>query len=378
MKREAWDSSRNIEQLRERASDKPKEIHFLTDEGEDRVTDDSHEIDEAKDVVDMHDFLDIEDALDRRDFQKRMETEALDISMLSEAFSKLPKLAILNFEYTNDPPGSWDLTEMGFEVYDPGIPWRCHVFQNFLQALARAECKPQSIMWQNEGSRHVQGAEGLPIWALNDLNLLIDQKQMSRLLSNLRVLRLERTWHRLGLGMFAVDDALPDCALGNFVELCPQLEVLYLSFGDYYKGCTSRNLMGRKSHRNLRDLAFECLIIDLAELVDCLIRNESLERISLHHISLASGSWLTFLDDMRRTPLRRLRSLSLYGLTTDIMGDDWGWDGDQQDLLDYIHGKTQTNPYKQLVGDWYQSLGWSSAESESSDGASATSEDLFY
>ena len=366
MRREVWDSSRTLKQLRERASDKPKEIDSEADEGENSVLNISYEIEEAK------------DALNRRDFQKRMETEALDISMLSEAFGKLPKLAILNFEYTDEPPGSWDLTEMGFEVYDPGIPWRCHVFQTFLQALARAKCKPQSIMWQNEGSWQVQGAEGLPIWALNDLNLLIDQKQMSRLLSNLRVLRLERTWHGLGLGLFAVDDALPGCTLGNFVELCPQLEVLYLSFGHYYTGCTSRNLMGRKAHRNLRDLTFECLIIDLAEVVNCLIRNESLERVSLDHISLASGNWPTFLDELRGTPLRRLRSLDLFQLTTEFGGDDWGWRCDEQDILDYIHGKTQTNPYKQSVGGWCLSPDWSSPDFESSESASPSLEDSFY
>ena len=333
-----------LKYLQERASGKPKEIHFWTHEGEDWVLDDFDEIQKAKDV------------LDRLDFQKRMETESLDVSMLSEAFSKLPKLATLIFEYTDDPPGSVDLTDMGFEVFNTGIPWRCHVFQTFLQALARARCKPQRIMWQNEAVWKMMKAEGLPIWAFNDLNLLIDQAQMSHLLSNLRVLHLERTWHGVELALSAVDDILPDCALGNFVELCPQLEELYLEFGEYYDECTSRNLMGRNSHKNLRKLTFKCLAIDLPELVHCLVRNESLEVVSLGYVLLTSSDWLRFLDYLRRTPLRRLRSLQLSSLTTNTIGKDWGWNDEEQDLLDYIHGMTEINPYKKVLEDWSHAL----------------------
>ena len=354
MNRERWKLPQTLQQLQERASHELKEILVRTDEGDYWAEVDADEIGAAK------------DALDRLDFQKRMETEALDISMLSEALSRLPKLVTLNFEYTQSPPGSWELAEMGFEVHDPGIPWHCHVFQIFLQALARAECKPQRISWQNEAVQH--GLEGLPIWAFNDLNWLIDQEQMSRLLSNLRVLHLEKTWHGAALKEFAFDSLLPDCALGNFLELCPQLEELYLSFGEYYRGSTNRNLMGGKAHKNLRKLTFKCLIIDLAELVNCLIRNEILEAVTLGDISLTSSDWPTFLDDLRRTPLRRLRYLRVYYLITSINpgADDWGWDGDRQNLLDYIHGKTQTNPFRQLI-DRDLSLDWSSSDTELSE-----------
>ena len=295
--------------------------------------DDSREIEEAK------------EALERLDFQRQMETEALDIAMLSEAFSKLPKLVTLCFEYTDCSPGSWDLAEMGFEVYNPGIPWRCHVFQTFLQALARAECKPQRILWHNQGPYDADVNEALPIWAFNDLNLLMDQEQMSRLLSNLRVLDIQRTWFNWP-EVFALDDILPDCALGNFVELCPRLEELCISFGFIHNGCTNRHLMGRKPHKNLRKLTFGNMSIDLDELIQCLVRNKSLELLSLENVTLASGGWPTFLNRLRGIPLRRLRSLDLLDLRTSSReGEILGWLNNEQDLLDYIHGKTQTNPY---------------------------------
>ena len=328
-----WNLPQTLKQLRRRACDEPKEFHILTDQGEEWAVDDSHEIEDAK------------EALERLEFQRQMETEALDIAMLSEAFSKLPKLLTLCFEYTVCPPGSWDLAQMGFEVYDPGIPWRCHVFQTFLQALAKAECQPQGILWHNEGLQLENDAEALPIWAFNDLNLLIDQQQMSRLLSNLRVLHIERTWYP-GYEAFALDDILPDCALGNFLELCPRLEELFISFGFIHNGCTNRHLMGRKPHKNLRKLTFWNMSIDLDELIQCLVRNKSLELLSLDTVTLASGGWPTFLNRLRGIPLRRLRSLDLLDLRTSSReGEILGWLNNEQDLLDYIHGKTQTNPY---------------------------------
>ena len=89
----------------------------------------------------LYDVSECKAAVERLDYQKRMETESLDIALLSDAFRSLPNLVTFVFEYTNSSSGSWNLMETGFEVYEPGIPWRVHVFhvsQHFPFKLANA------------------------------------------------------------------------------------------------------------------------------------------------------------------------------------------------------------------------------------------------
>ena len=89
----------------------------------------------------LYDVGECKAAVERLDYQKRMEIESLDIAILSDAFTSHPNHVTFVFEYTNSSSGSWNLMETGFEVYEPGIPWRVHVFhvsQHFPCKLASA------------------------------------------------------------------------------------------------------------------------------------------------------------------------------------------------------------------------------------------------
>lgn len=290
------------------------------------------------------------DAVDRLDFQKRMELESLDIDLLSNAFRELPNLSSLVFEASDRPSGIRDLAVSGFEVYDAGIPWQCHVFQVILQALSRAQCKPREIAWQNEWVG--EGEEGLPIWAFNDITpLLIDQNQMVYLLSHLSVLRLQRIW---GDGSYSMtlrfDDVVFNQALGHFVELCPQLEELHLEFEEDYSGFTRENLIGKALGVKLRILTLQHMSIDSFQLALCITANKSLEKVRLVSIYLTDCDWMSFLDHVKADCPPSLTSFEVDRNTIGEYHDDLiedyvrnvelEFDTEGDYLLEYIQGKT--------------------------------------
>lgn len=291
------------------------------------------------------------DAIHRLDFQERMELESLDVHLLSEAFRGLSNLATLVFEYAISSPGSRKLAQSGFVVHDPGIPWRCHVFHVLLQALSKAGVSPQEIIWQNECVNDDE--EGLPIWAFNDLTLVIGHEQMIRLLSNLRVLHLEKTWENKRYSKMWFDDVVSDRALGRFIELCPQLEELHLEFGTGFPGLTRESLMGKPSDARLRKLTLKDMQIGMSQLGLCVSTNKFLEKVTLHDITLTTGYWFSFLDLLRADPPPLLQTFKLIedhpdgGEGTAIVGAeayDGGWSYTHSDVLDYIQGKTDINP----------------------------------
>ena len=281
-----------------------------------------------------------------------MELDFLDIDLLSEAFREMPNLMSLVFEYTHSPPGSWKLAQSGFEVYDSGIPWRCHVFQVILQALSKAKCKPREIAWQNESV--VGGLEGLPIWALNDITpLLIDPNQMVHLLSNVIVLSLENIWGDITPPVNRHFDGIdPSQALSHIIESCPQLEELHLDFGEVYTGFTRENLMGKGSNAKLRRLTLECICIDAFQLALCITTNKSLERVRLALVFFEKGHWKSFLDHVKAKFSPSLKAFQLIDLDLTLGGpevlvEDYCRNRgyyEEEFALEYIQGKTDRFP----------------------------------
>ena len=194
--------------------------------------------------------------------------------------------------------------------------------------------------------------QALPVWAFNDIELLIDTKQMMRLLSDLRVLRIERTWE-WSSWMDDFDELLPNRSLGRFIELCPQLEEYKLALGYPYAGLKRENLMGLKPSRWLRELTFGELVIDIDKLAVC-ITFESLRSVVLDQVTLLSGHWVALLDILRTKHPPNLQYFELRkaftfsdeaSAFTNYHGCKWGWYHDQRHLIDYIQGKTKINPY---------------------------------
>ena len=296
-------------------------------------------------------IINTKDIIDRLDFQKRMELESLDIELLSEAFRELPNLTSLLFEYTDFPPGSWKLAQSGFKIFGTGIPWRCHVFQVVMQAASKAKCKPREIAWHNQVI--VEGLEGLPIWALNDITpLLISQDQMVHLLSNISVLSLQSiSGNESHSEAHPFDDHVSNQALGHFIELCPQLEELYLGFPSHeeYSGLTREDLMGKALGAKLRILTFKSMSIDSSQLALCITTNKSLERVTLIFMYLTDGDWMSFLDQVKASSPPLLKNFNVIQRDTkgqyynDLIDDCIrnGYDEDEDDdLLEYIKGDT--------------------------------------
>ena len=140
----------------------------------------------------------------------------------------------------------------GRRAYTPTEHWRCLVFRLVMYALAKAGCSLKNMTWANKTFAEFP-LEGLPIWAFTeDEAIRVSFGQKYRLLSNLRVLHLAKTWdiplyfddYEGFTGAASFKYTCPDNALANFVEMCPQLEVLYLAMGGAYVGHTRRNLTG--------------------------------------------------------------------------------------------------------------------------------------
>lgn len=195
----------------------------------------------------------------------------------------------------------------------------------------------------------------LPIWAFNDIELLINTKQMAQLLFDLRVLRIEKTWRNLEISSTDdFDELLPNRSLGRFIDFCPQLEKYKLNLGHPYTGLKCENLMGLSSSRCLRELIFGELEIDIIQLAAC-VNSESLRSVVLHRVTLVSGHWVAFLDMLRTEHPRNLQTFELRGVLTcseeacaftdEEYYGEWGWDHDQRHLVEYIQGKTDINPY---------------------------------
>ena len=176
---------------------------------------------------------------------------------------------------------------------------------------------------------------------------------MVQLLSELRVLRIEKTWEGSSW-TDDLDELLPNRSLGRFIEFCPQLEEYKLALAYPHVGLKRENLMGLKSCRWLRELTFGELVIDIDTLAVC-ITFESLRSVILDHVTLFSGHWVALLDILRTKQLQNLQSFELrecssssdeaIAFTNDEDCCKWGWYHNQRHLIDYIQWKTKINPY---------------------------------
>lgn len=168
-----------------------------------------------------------------------METDGLDVELLTRALKNLAVLHAVVFDDRRRSPGVERKDNEGFSVFSAGVAWGCHVFQSVLQAIAEADCGPQTLVIRNqlyesedEDIREFFD-EGIPIWTFNDLDLLIPVHKMALLTKNLRILILNdlRTEDRDAvINNPAYRYLTQPGSIGQFVESAPQLELLNIRF----------------------------------------------------------------------------------------------------------------------------------------------------
>lgn len=246
------------------------------------------------------------------------------------------------------------------------MPWRCHVFQVVLQALAQAQPCPREIVVQN---RDVD-EEGHPAWVFNDLDLLMSEHELSGIAQNLRVLRLYRVWSDYSHnGDKVLNLQMHSGALGRFIECAPQLEELTLHFVDRCK-VPIEDIMGGSRLPRLRIVSLTNVVFEVTVLESWLAgHSKTLEYIWLDRVVLALGHWISMLDMMRQQDFAQLRNLILLDVYTTgeegarMLGEDpvcdphyWGWELEQGLLSDYIRRTTDTNPYIAYCKDCFPSL----------------------
>ena len=281
--------------------------------------------------------------VDHLEYQKKMEKEGLDIVLLSTATGKLPKLSTVIFDSRPSNPISTRFFMDGFALEEPGPEWRRHVLQVGLQALARAECQPRTIVVDRISDRVEYFT---PCWAFEDINLLIPVADLRSLVHNLKTFHFE--------GDFQYEDFFGDSlhgvALGLFLEHASQLEELHLDIqGIWAKENSLSALIGQGQHRRLRRLTLIHYGTSMRELVTwLLLHSSSLEKISLKSLWLVQGQWDEFLDLLRTSPWPLLSSIDLWWnstLKSDADEDYWEWEHGPAPLVDYVQRRTDANPY---------------------------------
>ena len=305
----------------------------------------------------------------RLEYQKIMEMEELDVSLLSKAFEKLPRLAHVAFDNGRIPYESKQLTQDGFDLTNPGPEWRRHVVQVGLKALANAGCKPTSIIILNDGSGYRYG----PSWVFDDLDVVIPQAKLRALVQNLRQFRVDGTAD-LEIGSRIQYEG----AIARFLENASLLETIIMKNVDErhglihpYRGDTVRPSLGYLQYRRLRTIVLVEMLFRERDLATWLLmHSDSLKTISFCDVTLTQGQWDSFLDTLRSKSWPRLSHIDLNKVTVeDSAGKvySWDWANGSRLLIDYIQKKSDTNPYQVYPPDRFPRLfSWDTdSESES-------------
>lgn len=281
--------------------------------------------------------------VDHLEYQKKLEKEGLDIVLLSTAMRKLPKLSTIIFDSKPSKSISTRLFKHGFALDEPGPEWRRHVLQVGLQALARADCQPRTIVVDNI----LDEEYFTPCWAFEDINVLIPIAGLRSLVRNLKTFRFNGDVEYESF----VGHPLRGVALGRFLEHASQLEELHLDIEGLFAQENSLSaIIGQRQHQRLRKLTLIHYGTSIRELVTLLLlHSSSLEKIRLESLWLIQGEWDEFLDLLRTSPWPLLSFIDLLWnytlLTSDGDQDDWEWDHGSAPLVDYVQRRTDANPF---------------------------------
>lgn len=284
--------------------------------------------------------------VDHLEYQKKMEKEGLDIVLLSTAMRKLPKLSTVIFDshpsipvFTQSVKISY---EGGFNVVEPGPEWRRHVLQVGLQALARADCQPRTIMIDTNEYEECF----MPCWAFEDLSILIPMAGLRSLVHNLHTFIFDGDVAYESM----LEYSLHGVALGRFLEHASQLEELHLRINGCFAEENSLSaLVGQGQYPRLRKFTLINYGTSTRELATWLpLHSSSLERIILQCLGLVHGQWDEFLDLLRTSSWLLLSHMDFYEnstFTSDGNEDFWISDHGSAPLVDYLQGRTDINPY---------------------------------
>lgn len=238
-------------------------------------------------------------------------------------------------------------------MYDPGSEWRRHVLQVGLQALVQAGCKPRAIVVRRDWS---PGFNGTPNWAFNDLKTLMTDAQMCALVQNLRVFLL------VGRPLFSEHnekDIRQDGTLGRFLENAYQLEDIRLEAPGNGGQDSLRALVGAH-YKGLRRVTFSHAQFCDRDLEDwLLLHSASLEYIKLKYVHARECQWDQFLDALKTKPWAHLSYVNLMWVSyrnSDDEIEDWHWTYGSAPLVDYITGKSDSNPYHIYHPGWFPKL----------------------
>ena len=329
-------NARDIKALYQKASD-------IIDEDYARLYSVEHPVIRAKRLV------------EHIEYQKRMERENLDISILSTALKRLPRLTriVFNSEYRSPKCAELAMDGLGVSDFEPA--WRCHVFQVGLQALSLAGQRPQRLsMTKRLENNKTQKTEysSMPVWSFNELDVVIPQPDLCSLANELRVFHFD--------GFVSYPKGLFKGALGRFLENAPRLEEIQLMLPGYLVEQPIEAVLGRKPFSRLQKLFLSEMVFAQENLTHwLLLHSQSLTSIALKDIILAEGRWDRFLDSMRIRSWLSLSSIELIGNTTrDPVGlpGSWTWKYGPVPLVDYVQGKSNVNPYHRFHPGWFPEL----------------------
>ena len=322
---------------------------------------------------------DAQRSVEHIEYQKRMEQDSLDVETLTSAMRRLPRLFTISFDFQSSSADTHALASEGFMVSEPGMEWRRHVVQVGLQALMKAERSPRAILI-NSGYpftarstvSEVYGpfdqprrlldedyrGERVPVWAFNDIILVLPDSQISTLVGNLRVFHFE------GMNEDEEDfeHMVYDGALGRFLDAAHQIEEVHMGglvFLDRNKNLFPA-VLGHLQHRKLRRIYFTDMSPPLRDITDwLLLHSVSLEEIRLDDLTLIGDKWDEFLNLLRVRPWPCLSSIELSRVV--IEGSDgicanWHWDNGPGPLVSYVQRKSDINPYHIRHPEWFPEL----------------------
>lgn len=285
--------------------------------------------------------------------QKRLEMEGMDVVILSTAMKSLPKLAHIVFDDGYRAPESNQLAMEGFAILEPGPAWRRHVLQVGMQALVQADIKPRSIM-VDKGSKVDHYT---PVWAFNDISMIIPHTHLRALVQNLRVFHFDGNINDLADDFIG---RLPDEALGRFLENANQLEDISLSVPCSVAEDHLGLLVGQAHFPKLRKVTMNDMMFYHRDLAAWLsMHSTTLKSIQLECVCLVAGHWHYFLDSLRTQHWPALSSFELTDVSTqdtDSPLEFWGWEYGSTPLVDYLQRRSETNPYHIYHPGWFPEL----------------------